>query len=370
MKNLKTTKRILALLLAVFIVSCSMSTIVFADEQYVDVYINGQLLDCGDAPARVVGDGTTMLPFRAIFEALGMIVDFKTGGDWMRIYAYNREADIRIDMYVGEPVLYKSSMKKYDEYRDSGGTDLKEIAEARPIPVAPYEDESIGRTFVPARAIAEAVGAEVLWLGDSNTVAITYDRLPTNGDGSNGSYNYSDVPTFSDITGVPAIMQSGEGDIGLSYRYPYDVNTCNAYLYALEQKGFVKIDGSTNLSVYESSLNTYVYVERISNDILEISIVYDPDYYYNPSGVPNYYYITGTLCYEWDTFDDGMHYYFYERDDDDLRKYFNALDNLGFEPVDVSTTDSGYETEFFYDGTTYIMITLSDHYVVITGLAS
>ena len=118
----------------------------------ISVTINGEPLVTDVAPT-IVND-RTMLPMRAIFEALGAEVEWV--GEDSLIFA--TKGTSLITMKIGMP---KMNVQKID-------------AEA-PIIVdldtAPYIQDD--RTMVPVRAIAEAFEAEVDWIDETSTVVIT-----------------------------------------------------------------------------------------------------------------------------------------------------------------------------------------------------
>ena len=118
----------------------------------ISVTINGEPLVTDVAP-EIVND-RTMLPMRAIFEALGADVEWV--GEDSLIFA--TKGPNLITMKIGMP---KMNVQKID-------------AEA-PIIVdldtAPYIHND--RTMVPVRAIAEALEAEVDWVDETSTVVIT-----------------------------------------------------------------------------------------------------------------------------------------------------------------------------------------------------
>lgn len=115
-----------------------------ADE--VSITIDGNTVET-DAPAQIV-DGRTLVPLRAIFEALGAEVNWN-GAEKM-ITA--RKADIEINMKIDE----KSYMINSEEM----GLD-----------VAPMIID--GRTMVPIRAVSESFGCDVKWDSEKREVSIT-----------------------------------------------------------------------------------------------------------------------------------------------------------------------------------------------------
>lgn len=132
----------------------SSSVLVCASEA-VDVYVNGEKL-ITDQSAIIYQD-RTMVPLRAICEALNCKVDWDNGTQTAQI---ENEVTI-ISCQIGN---YNISKK------DRGNPDNIQVI---PIDVPPilYND----RTLVPARAISEAIYAIVDWNGSQNRVDITME---------------------------------------------------------------------------------------------------------------------------------------------------------------------------------------------------
>ena len=160
MKN----KLISAILLVLICVSI-MPTMTFAYD-IVDVYVNGNKL-ITDQSAIIYQD-RTMVPLRAICEELNCEVDWNDTTNTALIENEITMVAVQINNYT---------LSKKD--RRIG----KETTKAVPIDVPPIIVNQ--RTLVPARAIAEAINAEVLWDGARNRVDIIleYDAI---GDFCNG----------------------------------------------------------------------------------------------------------------------------------------------------------------------------------------
>ena len=99
-----------------------------------------------DVPAQII-DGRTMVPLRAIFEALDAAVDWD--GDTQTITS--TKDSITVKMQIGSNILYKNGEESELD-----------------VPAQLVD----GRTLVPVRAVAESFGADVEWDGDTQTVTI------------------------------------------------------------------------------------------------------------------------------------------------------------------------------------------------------
>lgn len=118
-------------------------------EPTVRVIVDGKELH-PDRPAFIT-DGCTMVPMRAIFEALGARVEWS---DETKTVSSNR-GDTKCTVTIGDKILYKNGQR------------VELIAPAM---------LADGRTLVPARAIAEAFGAKVDWDGNNGLVTVTINK--------------------------------------------------------------------------------------------------------------------------------------------------------------------------------------------------
>ena len=138
------------LVLAVF---CLFTLGAAADEQ-IRVYLDGKEI-AFDTPPTIINDNT-LVPMRAVFEALGAEVQWN---DEKQCVTANRY-DTEIKLFVNDNVLYRNYFRIY----------------------MPCSSQLINdRVYVPVRAIAESFGCHVDWCEESNAVAIftekAYDRI-------------------------------------------------------------------------------------------------------------------------------------------------------------------------------------------------
>ncbi|MCH5211639.1 MAG: copper amine oxidase N-terminal domain-containing protein [Oscillospiraceae bacterium] len=124
----------------------------------VNIELNGEKMQLEQEP--FINDGNTLVPMRAIFEALGAEVEWD--GTERKIYSRKNDSmiELKIDsheMYVYPNILMSS--------RDTV------TLEKAPVIVDDF-------TYVPLRAVAEAFDAVVDWNGDTRTVSITTAQEP------------------------------------------------------------------------------------------------------------------------------------------------------------------------------------------------
>ena len=112
----------------------------------IKVIVNGTTLTFDQPP--VVVDGRTLVPLRAIFEALGAEVDYEQSTQTVTAVRDN----ITVSLTIGSNILTKNG---------------EQITLDVPAQIIG------GRTLVPARAIAESFGAEVIWDAATRVVTIT-----------------------------------------------------------------------------------------------------------------------------------------------------------------------------------------------------
>lgn len=143
-------KKFLGILIFCVAVSVSSGVFLSADAAEIeDVYVNGQVLEIDESQTPYIKNDRTMIPLRAVSEAMNATVYWFDDDKSIQIVRYDTTLTLQIDNNI---------MKVYqiidNEFTEVGETELD----------APPElgDESRGyRTFVPFRAIAEALGAKI-----------------------------------------------------------------------------------------------------------------------------------------------------------------------------------------------------------------
>ncbi len=137
-------------LVLVIMFSFNISTIANAQDTPIKIILNGNTVPC-DAPP-FIENGRTLVPFRAIFEALGVNVNWN--GDTKTVTGDKDDINIRLN--IGENIIYINSV---------------------PIELDVPAKIVNSRTMVPVRAVSEAFKAKVYWQGLSRTVIISTDIL-------------------------------------------------------------------------------------------------------------------------------------------------------------------------------------------------
>lgn len=144
-------KKIVCLLMTLLFVIGNVS--ISAAGNDVSVTVNGTYVIFDQPP--IIQNGRTLVPMRAIFEALDFEVEWYDGV----IDVYNSDGDNIMTLWIDDPEMYI----------DPDGSNDWDIVE---LDVPPQIINS--RTLVPVRAISESIGADVQWNNSTRTVIIKY----------------------------------------------------------------------------------------------------------------------------------------------------------------------------------------------------
>ncbi|NSW83619.1 MAG: copper amine oxidase N-terminal domain-containing protein [Syntrophothermus sp.] len=115
----------------------------------VSVTVNGAQLNCDPPP--FIQDGTTLVPMRAIFEALGAQVGWDAETQLVTATKENRV----VILQIGKPTGYINN---------------------QPVTLLKAPRIVEGRTFVPLRFVSEALGANVDWVAAAQQILINYTQ--------------------------------------------------------------------------------------------------------------------------------------------------------------------------------------------------
>lgn len=138
-------KRKLSLLLSTILVASAISIPVTANDD-ISIVVSGSEIECDQPP--VIVDGRTLVPLRAITEAVGGQVDWDSATKTVTI----TKDDSSFSLEIGKTTV------KLDDSKIEADVPAQIINE---------------RTMVPLRLIAEAFGFDVDWDSDSKTVTIS-----------------------------------------------------------------------------------------------------------------------------------------------------------------------------------------------------
>ena len=149
-------KKLLCVALSLMLVlSCGSALFVMpavAQEQEITILVNGNPITFDQPP--IIENGRTLIPFRAILEALGAKVDYNE---------YTEEDGTRVQTVMAEKGMHSVFMT-IGETRYNVDFEEKTLD----VPAKIVND----RTLVPIRAIAEGLDCAVDWDGDNRTVIV------------------------------------------------------------------------------------------------------------------------------------------------------------------------------------------------------
>ncbi len=122
------------------------------EQKDIDVIVNGETLVLDVAP--IIVNDRTMVPMRAIFEALGAKVNWIPTG--------------RIIIATKDELMITMQIDNMNMVIETTGSTEKEVLT---LDAAPFILDD--RTLVPARAVAESLKAKVDWIPETRTVLVT-----------------------------------------------------------------------------------------------------------------------------------------------------------------------------------------------------
>ena len=182
----------------VAMLSISMVILPVKADDNIKVLLNDQKIEFDVSP-QIIND-YTMVPVRAIFEALGYDVEWQASSQ--TILAYSKSTDLFIAMTVGVPKIISGDYTDYINYKQYEGYSERFVSALDISPQIINE-----RTLVPVRAVSEASRCNVLWENNSKTVFITTPKNVGNGTDEEIKdylrYNYSTMM----LNGQPRYMR-------------------------------------------------------------------------------------------------------------------------------------------------------------------
>ena len=153
MEGILMNKKIIALTVAAMTVLGAASLPAAAEDEPVTVIINGEALVIPEGDTQpYIEEGRTLVPMRAIFEALGAYINWD--GETKTVVSYDPVSDVSITMQVDSATIFV------------GETPIELDVPARLVN---------DRTVVPVRAVSEGMHSQVDWDENTRTVTITKD---------------------------------------------------------------------------------------------------------------------------------------------------------------------------------------------------
>ena len=241
-KKSKLGRLVLCIVLSFFILVICSNSVFASENNSVNVEINGQKLNSNAFIDS--NSGTSLVPFRTIFETLGANV--KWDQQTQTIIANKGNTLIRLK--INDNYMFVNNTPK----------DIK----IRPIIIS-------GHTFVPLRVVSETLGADVNWDGNTRTVYISsVDNVNTNSN-ANSNVNNSNSNSISSTnssnvasTGHPKmpIYKGGQGLIG----YHDTITGENSYIKSNNENTTQTTELPSNNSNGNTIIDTRPVEERMS----------------------------------------------------------------------------------------------------------
>lgn len=265
----------------------------------IKVLLNGQEI-AFDVPPQII-NGRTMVPMRAIFEALGYEVEWN--GEKQSISAINQQTDIYVLLLIDNKYMI---VCPYSEMLENDGSANYAAEHMQELDQTPTIID--GRTLVPVRAISEASGYDVQWDGNTRTVTI--------GGKTNQSFTISNniVPVFKSFGEMyrikPETYEAQADNKFRGYKYVYDMTSIpqfyiDGYINELRNMGFRYDDTYVyaNDSLYVNDSGVMVFVGLFGNllsiqvDIpVDLNLVMSGENYYSNTKFPTYDSVMGVDC--------------------------------------------------------------------------
>ncbi len=176
----KAIKRIISAILACV---TAFSIVPAMAEDDITVTVDGKKLDFDVPP--IIENDRTLVPFRAIFEALGAKVEWD--GEEQRVLAFKQSGKMStgavqttILLSIGSDSMTKQVTSFKSKENESGTNEVvSDVTEHKTISLDTPAKIVNDRTLVPLRAVSEAFDADVQWDGDARLVTITSAPEPT-----------------------------------------------------------------------------------------------------------------------------------------------------------------------------------------------
>lgn len=170
MSHKKTLAGLLMALVLAFSVILPAAQPEEAQAADITIIVNGQYL-VSDQPA-VIQDGRTMVPLRAIFDALGAQVEWFA--DTKTISGYDPKTNQIMSLVLNQRTLFCADYTLFQVYEANPTSQAAinfVLSHTKEIDVPAMSIN--GRTMVPARVISESLNATVNWNASTRTVTIT-----------------------------------------------------------------------------------------------------------------------------------------------------------------------------------------------------
>ena len=226
-------KKIISFILSVLLL-VSLCTVTYAGDN-ITVNVNGKNISFDVAPKII--NGRTMVPLRAIFEALGATVEWDEATK--SVFAVRKYANV--ECKIDSDTLFVNGAE-------------------RKLDVSPQIVN--GRTLVPVRFVAEALGCDVEWNDAKKTVTISSPAE---------YYTDTSIPSFTSVTGVPLDDVEKEDKNTYNYYEIYNMKSVLDYIDKLKENGWTQ-------AYVENEGDLIIEAYRYKKNLVSIVLNYNQEY--------------------------------------------------------------------------------------------
>ena len=238
-------KKFISVLISLIIIGTIPLSAYASDD--IKVFVDGKFIEF-DVPPQII-NGRTMVPVRAIFEAVGAKVDWNQ----LTRTVLAEKNSTYVTMFLNNKFFYiNSSLITMD--------------------VSPIAID--GRVLAPARYVGESFGYNVTWDEALNSVFMT------SSDTNVLNYPSSELPDFGSATGIKKSYseKTKEDDGTFTYAYKYDVPASalsgeymlDNYIHHILASGW-KTDG-VKYKNDESNVAYYLFKKEYSDAMLAVQV--------------------------------------------------------------------------------------------------
>lgn len=206
--------------LFVLILACSLScpTLAYTDQKQISVYIDNQPLAFDVAP--IIENGRTLVPMRAIFEALNVTVDWEES---TQTVTARTEYLLCMELQIGNPIAKKYFRSPSDDFNYETNEGTYQIDQLQNITLDAAPKIVANRTMIPLRFIAESMNYEVRW----DAVKFRVDIIR------------SDEGSTSSSVGYNAQLLKEDASLLLSLDELKEATNCSVYEYDAAVFGWI-----------------------------------------------------------------------------------------------------------------------------------
>mgnify|MGYP000907320738 CR=1 FL=1 len=239
-KRFKKLRKTLAIAAACATALCALPPSASAWGEDVKVVVNNNPVTFADGATAYLDNDTTMIPLRAVAEAMDATVYWFEEEQRIQIIKYDKVLSITLGLWA---------MSEYTI--DNGVTTFVRDIDL-PVPAVQHGADRGYCTYIPLRIIVESLGGYVKWNDDSQTAYITTDS------GYKKWYNEVNVGDLPRMGNLYLFKTTGEVLMIDSVPYLWDGNDFNTKIQITEMYTST-ISGATCRSLRPSAMPSVVF---------------------------------------------------------------------------------------------------------------